>query len=64
MLGVLINLLIVLLVLGLLFYAISLIPLPAPYGVIARAVFVVICVIVLLYCFVPWGTSHPLLSRY
>lgn len=55
MLGLLINLLVVLIVLGLLFYAVSLLPLPAPYGPLVRVVFILICVLVLVYFFVPWG---------
>jgi len=46
--AVLMHLLIILIILSLLFWAVSILPLPHPFGIIVRIVFVLICVLVLL----------------
>lgn len=60
MLTSLLTLLLTLLVLGLIFYliywVILQIPLPAPFGVVARAVLGIIAVICLIYLLVSFGT--------
>lgn len=48
MIGILINLVIFLLVLGVIWWALTLIPIPEPFGLIARVVIGVIFLIVLL----------------
>lgn len=53
LLETLLTLLVVLLVLGLIWYAITLLPLPVEVQRIAQIVFVVICIIVLIYMFLP-----------
>lgn len=59
LLGTLVTLLVVLLVLGLIWYAITLLPLPVEVQRIAQVVFIVICIIVLVYMFLPFG-GHAL----
>ena len=53
MLPVLLQLLVAVLVLGLLYFLITLLPLPAPFGLITRVLFIVICIVVILWYFVP-----------
>lgn len=48
MIGLLINLVIILMVLGVIWWALSLIPIPEPFGMIARVVIGLIFLIVLL----------------
>jgi hypothetical protein len=51
MIDVLINLLIILCILGLVWWAISAIPMPAPFSIIVRVVFALIAIILLLGAF-------------
>jgi hypothetical protein len=46
--GILIHLLIIVIILALVWWALSAIPLPHPFGIIVRIVFVLICVLILL----------------
>lgn len=57
---ILISLLVAVLILGLLYYLITMLPLPAPFALAARVIFIVICILVLLWYFAPWphGTLH------
>jgi hypothetical protein len=48
MISLLVSLLIFVLVAGVIWYCISLIPLPAPFGTIVSLVFMLICVLVLI----------------
>lgn len=48
MIGLLINLLIVALILGVAWWILSLIPLPPPFGMVVQVVFVIICLIVVI----------------
>lgn len=48
MIGLLIDILIFCLIAGLIWYVITLIPLPPPFHVVARVVFAVICVLILI----------------
>lgn len=59
MLAILIQLLVAVLILGLLFYLITMLPLPAPFGLIVRVIFTVICILVLAWFFTPLFPSHP-----
>ncbi|ARL77590.1 hypothetical protein [Burkholderia pseudomallei] len=61
MIGALIRILVAVLILGLLYYIVTLLPLPAPFAQIARIVAIVICLLVLLALL--WYTfpMHPLL---
>ena len=65
MIGLLFSILIACIVLGLLYWILTLLPLSAPFGRIAQVVIVVIFVIWLLYLLVPLagggGFSHPLI---
>ncbi|KAA1015978.1 hypothetical protein FVF58_01095 [Paraburkholderia panacisoli] len=54
MIALLVSILVALLILGLIFYLISLIPLPPPFALAARVVFIVICILVVLYIASPW----------
>lgn len=51
----LISLLVAVLILGLLYYLVSMLPLPAPFALLVRALFIVICILLLVWYFVPWG---------
>lgn len=53
MIELLITLLVVVVIFGIIWYAISLIPLPPPFGVIAQLILVVILLLVLLYTVLP-----------
>ena len=46
--NMIVTLLLYLIVLGLIYYCVSLLPLPAPFGVIIQVVFVVAAILVLL----------------
>ena len=63
MLGLLISILIMCLVFGLIWWIITLIPLPAPFAQVARVVIAIIFVIWLIYLLVPMiggaGFGHP-----
>jgi uncharacterized membrane protein (GlpM family) len=61
MIGALIQILIAVLVLGLIYYLVTLIPLPPPFAMIARVVFVVICILVLVAWLWYPGNLHPLI---
>ncbi|MGF6641818.1 hypothetical protein [Paraburkholderia sp. MM6662-R1] len=51
---ILISLLVAVLILGLLYYLITMLPLPAPFALVARVIFIVICILVLLWYFAPF----------
>jgi hypothetical protein len=51
MIGMLISLLVFCIVAGLFWWIITMIPLPAPFAQIVRVVFVVICVLILIFEF-------------
>lgn len=60
MLTVLVQLIVALMVMGLLYYVITMLPLPAPFPVVLRVVFMVFCILVVLWIFLPglegsWG---------
>lgn len=62
MLSILVSILVMCLVFGLIWWILSLIPLPAPFAQIARVVVAVIFCIWLIYLLVPYaGFGHPLL---
>jgi hypothetical protein len=65
MLGILVTILVMCIIFGLIWWIFTLIPLPAPFGQIARVVIVVIFVVWLLYLLVPLtgglALGHPLL---
>lgn len=48
MIDLLVNLLILCLVLGLIWWALTSIPLPAPFGVVVRVVFAILAIVLLL----------------
>lgn len=56
MIDILVHLLVVLVVAGLIWYLIGLLPLPEPFGQIARIVFVVIVILVVIGLLYPVGT--------
>lgn len=62
MIETLIAVLVLLVVLGLVYYLITMIPLPPPFQVIARVVFILICILVVLWLFAPTlaGIHRPL----
>lgn len=64
MIGLLINLLILCLILGLVWWVIGLIPLPDPFSLIARVVFAVICVIILIDMLLSLSGGAGLLRPY
>lgn len=51
----LISLLVAVLILGLLYYLVSMLPLPAPFALLVRVLFIVICILVVAWYFTPWG---------
>jgi hypothetical protein len=53
LLSLLVKILILAIILGLLWYIITLIPLPAPFGQLVRVVFIVICVVILICILLP-----------
>jgi hypothetical protein len=54
----LVYILIAALVMGLIYYVITLIPLPAPFATIVRVVFLIICILVIVNAFLPFlGTG-------
>ena len=61
MLSILITILIMCLIFGLLWWVISLIPMPAPFGQVVRVVCALIFVIWLIYLLLPMagGLGHP-----
>ena len=62
MLSILISILVMCIIFGLLWWILSIIPLPAPFAQVARVVFAVIFCIWLIYLLVPYaGFGHPLL---
>jgi len=61
MISILVSILVVCIIFGLLWWIITMIPLPPPFAQVARVVFAVIFVIWLLYLLVPFATfGHPL----
>ena len=60
MISVLITILVLCIVFGLLWWIVSLLPLPAPFGQVARVVVAVLFLIIILYEFLPL-IGHPLL---
>lgn len=64
MIALLLNLLILLIVLGVIWYIVSLLPLPAPFGQIAQIIVLAIGLIAVLYMLVPLiGDPGPLRIR-
>lgn len=63
MLSILVTILVMCIIFGLIWWIISLIPLPQPFGQIARVVIAVIFCIWLIYLLLPLanGIGHPLL---
>lgn len=61
MIGVLIQILIAVLILGLLYYLVTLIPLPPPLALIARVAFVIVCILILVGLFWYPAGVHPFL---
>ncbi|KNA31033.1 hypothetical protein ADU20_27305 [Burkholderia pseudomallei] len=59
MIGVLIQILIAVLILGLLYYLVTLVPLPPPFALIARVVFIIVCILVLVGLFWYPAGVHP-----
>jgi hypothetical protein len=59
MLELLVYILVGAIVLGLLFYVITLIPLPPPFALIVRLVFALIVILVIAYTFVPILARGP-----
>ena len=51
----LISLLVAVLILGLLYYLVSMLPLPAPFALLVRVLFIVICILVVAWYVTPWG---------
>lgn len=62
MISLLLTVLILLLVFGLIGWAVSLLPLPAPFGQVAYAVLAIILILILLGWFLP-GIEHPVVLR-
>jgi hypothetical protein len=60
MIIMLVHLIVVLLVIGLLYYAVSLLPLPHPFGVVIKIAFILIMILVILYMFGPMLGMYPL----
>ena len=58
--SIIITLIVYLIVLGLLYYLVSLIPLPAPFGQIVQVLFVLLAILVVLsaFGFVSGGLPH------
>jgi len=50
----LVNIIILLIVCGLLYYLVTLLPLPAPFPMIIQVVVIIICIL-LVVSFLPWG---------
>jgi hypothetical protein len=67
MISILVTILVMCIIFGLLYWLISIIPLPAPFGQVARVVLAVIFVIWLIYLLLPLagglGFSHPYYRR-
>lgn len=63
MLSILITLLVLCLIFGLAYWIISIIPLPAPFGNVARVVLAVIFLIIVIYMLVPLITTAPHILR-
>ena len=61
MISVLITLLIVCIIFGVVYWIITLIPLPDPFRRIAQVIVAVIFLIYLLYLLLPYAGVHPLL---
>lgn len=61
MLSLLVTILVMCLIFGLIWWILSLIPLPAPFGQVARVVVAVIFCIWLIYLLLPYAGVHPLL---
>jgi hypothetical protein len=58
MIHILIYILIAVLVMGLIWYVLTLLPLPAPFAMILRVVFLIICILVIVNAFEPFiGTG-------
>lgn len=53
MINLLVQLLIFAIIAGLIYWVLTVLPLPAPFGRIVQVVFLVICVIILLYMLLP-----------
>ena len=53
LIALLVHILILAIVMGLIWWIITLIPLPPPFGQVVRVVFVVICVIILICLILP-----------
>jgi hypothetical protein len=60
MISILVSILVMCIVLGLIWWILSVIPLPAPFGQIARVVCVVIFCIWLIYLILPFAGFHSL----
>jgi hypothetical protein len=58
MLSLLVTILVMCLIFGLIWWILSLIPLPAPFGQVARVVCAIIFVIWLLYLLLPFAGFH------
>ena len=48
MIPFLIHIIVVMLVLGLIWYLLTLLPIPAPFAMVVRVVFIIICILVVL----------------
>ncbi|MEX3635969.1 hypothetical protein [Paraburkholderia sp. BR14320] len=59
MINLLVTILVAAIVLGLVFYVITLLPLPAPFGLIARVAFLIIVILVFAYMLVPVLAHGP-----
>lgn len=67
MIAVLVNIIILLIVMGLLYWLVTLLPLPAPFPTIIQVAFVIIAILIVLSMFAGWvppiGVGHTVLLR-
>lgn len=54
MIHLLLYILIAVLVMGLIYYVLTMLPLPAPFAMILRVVFLIICILVIVNAFMPF----------
>jgi hypothetical protein len=59
MTSLLIYILVAVIVLGLIYYVITLLPLPAPFALIARVLFIVIVILMFIYALMPVLNHGP-----
>jgi hypothetical protein len=64
MISLLVSLIVILLVFGVVWYIIGLLPLPDPFGLVVRVVFALVLLLVLLNFLVPLTGAHSYYFRY